>query len=107
MSSSTERLAIQPALATSVRITPHRLVVTLSDGRAINAPLDRFPRLLAASPVERRTWEINAAGTAIRWPDIDGDIGIAGLLRVPETLVEEAAGFTIHAAEPRRQIPAR
>jgi len=102
MSSSAERLAIQPALATGVRVTGRRLRVMLSDGREISAPLERFPRLLAATPAERRNWDITARGTAIRWPEIDEDIGIAGLLGVPESLVEEAAGFTIHAAKPRR-----
>ncbi len=35
-------------------------------------------------------------GTAIRWPDIDEDIGVATLLGVPEWLVEQTAGFEIH-----------
>ena len=41
-------------------------------------------------------WEITAFGTAIRWPDIDEDIGVATLHGVPEWLVEQAAGFEIH-----------
>jgi hypothetical protein len=36
----------------------------------------------------------------VRWPDIDEDIGLAGLLGVPETLLGEAAGYTIHRGEP-------
>lgn len=43
-----------------------------------------------------QAWEITAAGTAIRWPDVDEDIGVASLLGVPEWLVEQAAGFEIH-----------
>lgn len=96
MASSAKNLMIEPALASSVRFSRGRLHVSLDDGREISVPLDRFPRLQRASEAQRRHWEITAFGTAIRWPDIDEDIGVAGLLGVPEELVEEAAGFEIH-----------
>lgn len=96
MSSSTKRSVIEPALAKSVRFTAHRLHLLLDDGREISVPLDRFPRLQWATPMQRRTWEITAFGTGIRWPEIDEDIGVAGILGVPEQLVEEAAGFQVH-----------
>jgi hypothetical protein len=79
------------------------LHVALTDGREISVPIERFPRLAAASERQRRNWKIEALGTAIRWPDIDEDIGIAGLLGIPEDLVEEAAGFTIYSSRPRRR----
>lgn len=91
---------MEPALAKSVRFTAGRMHVLLDDGREISIPLDRFPRLHQASPAQRRKWQISAFGTGIRWPDIDEDIGIAGILGVPEELIDEAAGFTIH--RPRR-----
>jgi hypothetical protein len=87
---------MEPALAKSVRFTAGRMHVLLDDGRANSIPLDRFPRLRQASPAQRRNWQITAFGTGIRWPDIDEDIGIAGILGVPEELIDEAAGFTIH-----------
>jgi hypothetical protein len=87
---------MEPALAKSVRFTAGRMHVLLDDGREISIPLDRFPRLQQASPAQRRKWHISAFGTGIRWPDIDEDIGIAGILGVPEELIDEAAGFTIH-----------
>ena len=87
---------MEPALAKSVRFTAGRMHVLLDDGREISIPLDRFPRLQQASPAQRRKWEISAFGTGIRWPKIDEDIGIAGILGVPEELIDEAAGFTIH-----------
>jgi len=96
MASSAKKLIIEPALASRVRFSRGRLHVSLDDGREISVPLDRFPRLQRASDAQRRHWEITAFGTAIRWPDIDEDIGVAGLLGVPEELVEEAAGFEIH-----------
>ena len=96
MSSSAESIKIDPALATSVRFTPGRLHVLLDDGREISVPLDRFPRLAQASVAERDQWEIAAFGTAVRWPDLDEDIGVAALIGVPESLVENAAGFEEH-----------
>lgn len=101
MNTSTSRAAMRPALAASLRVSDSRLTVRLTDGREISAPLADFPRLAAATQAERRNWKITARGTAIRWPDIDEDIGLAGLLGVPESLLEEAAGFKIHAEEPR------
>jgi len=96
MSSSTEKIKIDPALATSVGFTAGRLHVALSDGREISVPIDRFPRLVNATAQARNHWEITSFGTAIRWPDIDEDIGVGTLLGVPEWLVEQAAGFEIH-----------
>ena len=83
-------------MATSVRFTRARLFVALSDGREISVPLSRYPRLQGASESQRRNWKITAFGTGIRWQEIDEDIGVAGLLGIPEELVDEAAGFTIH-----------
>lgn len=94
MSSSAEHLKIEPALATAVRFTSDRLHVALNDGREISVPLDRYARLQRASASERGHWEIAAFGTAVRWPDIDEDVSVADLLGVPESMVEEAAGFT-------------
>ncbi len=96
MSSSAEQIKIEPALATSVRFTAGRLHVALSDGREISVPIHRFPRLVEATAQARDHWEITSFGTAVRWPDIDEDIGVATLLGVPEWLVEQAAGFEIH-----------
>lgn len=91
---------MRPALAASVRVTDTRLTVRLTDGREVSAPVADFPRLAAAAAADRRNWKITARGTAIRWPDLDEDIGLAGLLGLPETVLEHAAGFTIHADEP-------
>jgi len=101
MSSSSEHLKIVPALAASVRFASGRLHVLLDDGREIAVPLARVPRLETATPAQRLHWEITAFGTAIRWPDLDEDIGIAGLLGIPEELVEEAAGFIARSSVPR------
>jgi len=63
----------------SVEFTASDLVVTLTDGRKIATPLDWYPRLKAATPQQRANFELMPMG--IHWPDIDEDLGIAGMLR--------------------------
>lgn len=67
-----------------VRVANDALEVRLRDGRKISAPLSWFPRLLAATAEQRARWEPAAAGHGIHWPDIDEDLSVAGLLRVPD-----------------------
>ncbi|MGI8999025.1 MAG: DUF2442 domain-containing protein [Candidatus Limnocylindria bacterium] len=86
----------RPALAADVRVTDSRLSVVLTDGREVSVPVSEFPELAAATPEQRANWRITALGTAIYWPDIDEEFGLAGMLGVSETLLEEAAGFEIH-----------
>ncbi|HEU5272671.1 MAG TPA: DUF2442 domain-containing protein [Xanthobacteraceae bacterium] len=63
----------------SVEFTASELVVTLSDGRKITTPLDWYPRLRAASAAQRANYELMPMG--IHWPDLDEDLGIAGMLK--------------------------
>ncbi len=74
-------LAEAVVAARGVRFEGQRLVVELSDGRAIAAPLTWFPRLLNASYEERENWTIGGAGSGIHWPAIDEDLSVEGLLR--------------------------
>ena len=62
-----------------VEFTATELVVTLVDGRKIVTPLDWYPRLEQASASERAHFEIMPMG--IHWPDLDEDLGIAGMLK--------------------------
>jgi len=66
--------------AESVTITEDTLSVDLSDGRTIAVPLTWFPRLLHATPKERKNWRLIAKGQGIHWEDIDEDISVEGLL---------------------------
>jgi hypothetical protein len=68
----------KPDLITSVRCTERELVVGLTDGRTVSAPLWWYPRLLRATPEQRAQFEIGRFG--IHWPEIDEDIELAGLL---------------------------
>jgi Protein of unknown function (DUF2442) len=63
----------------SVAFTADELVVTLADGRKIATPLAWYPRLRDASAAARGHVELMPMG--IRWPELDEDLGIAGMLR--------------------------
>lgn len=100
MTTSIEARLTRPAVAADVRVSDSRLTVELTDGREVSVPLTEFPELAAATPEQRANWEITALGTAIYWPDIDEEFGLAGMLGVSEDALEEAAGFTIYNREP-------
>ena len=63
-----------------VTCTAEKLIIDLADGRSLSIPLDWYPRLLHASPIERQNWKILGDGYAIEWVDLDEHIGIEGLL---------------------------
>jgi uncharacterized protein DUF2442 len=63
----------------AVEFTLSELVVTLSDGRKITTPLDWYPRLARATAKQRANFEIMPMG--IHWPELDEDLGIAGMLK--------------------------
>ncbi|NEW87323.1 MULTISPECIES: DUF2442 domain-containing protein [Rhodopseudomonas] len=63
----------------AVEFTADELVVTLADGRRIATPLDWYPSLLHASATARTNFELMPMG--IHWPELDEDLGIAGMLR--------------------------
>ena len=68
-------------LAQDVAVGENELSVSLRDGRKITVPLAWYPRLLHASQAQLANWEILGNGEGIRWPDVDEDLSIAGLLR--------------------------
>jgi Protein of unknown function (DUF2442) len=65
----------------SVEIDDVRLTVELMDGRSISVPLAWYPRLLDASPEQRRHYEVAGGGYGLHWPDLDEDLSTEGLLR--------------------------
>ncbi|HXH39055.1 MAG TPA: DUF2442 domain-containing protein [Thermoanaerobaculia bacterium] len=67
--------------AVDVAVTESDLVVRIADGRTISVPLAWFPRLLAASPAERRNVEVVGDGVGLHWPGLDEDLSVAGFLR--------------------------
>jgi hypothetical protein len=67
--------------AEEVSVSENELTVSLTDGRRISVPLAWFPRLLHATPAQRSHWELLGDGEGIRWPEIDEDLSVAGILR--------------------------
>jgi hypothetical protein len=64
-----------------VAFSDDALSVSLRDGRVISVPLVWYPRLLNATPAERKNWKIAGGGYGIHWPDVDEDLSTEGLLR--------------------------
>lgn len=63
-----------------VEIDDDVLMVHLADGRSVSVPLAWYPRLLHATPSQRRQWRVAGAGFGIHWPEIDEDLSVQGIL---------------------------
>ena len=66
--------------AEKVSVADDTLHMELSDGRAISVPLAWYPRLMHATQSERDRWELIGGGQGIRWPDLDEDLIVEGLI---------------------------
>jgi hypothetical protein len=64
--------------AKALRFDEDNMWVDLSDGRTLGVPLAWFPRLLGATPAQRKCYEISGIG--LHWEELDEDISVAGLL---------------------------
>src|SRR5690348_4814932 len=80
------------ASAVDVAVTDDQLVVVLADGRELAAPLMWFPRLLEATPDQRRNWRLIGRGHGIHWPDVDEDISVTSLLEQRKSRTSRRAG---------------
>ncbi|CAN5619934.1 hypothetical protein BH20VER1_BH20VER1_04800 [soil metagenome] len=66
--------------AVEVAFNDDELIVTLVDGRRVSAPLAWFPRLLRATPDQRKNWRLIGRGVGVHWDDVDEDISVRSLL---------------------------
>jgi hypothetical protein len=64
----------------SVSVSEDTIAAQLVDGRTISVPLVWSWRLSEATPDQRARFEIIGSGTGIRWPEIDEDISVEGML---------------------------
>ncbi len=62
------------------RVTDEAIIAYLVDGRSISVPLAWSWRLSDATHEQRARWEIIGDGEGIRWPEIDEDISVEGML---------------------------
>ena len=67
-------------LAVDLVVDSTSLRVSLDDGRELAVPLAWFPRLRDASDADRANWRLIGRGEGIRWPALDEDISVRGLL---------------------------
>ncbi len=77
---NTSAVDISLPVAETVILTEDTLTVDLSDGRSLSVPLAWFPRLVHATPVERKGWRLIGRGHGIHWEKLDEDISVEGLL---------------------------
>ena len=77
---STLETKIEIPEVVSVSVTDDTLTVELSDGRTISVPIAWYPRLVHATPGERKNWRIIGKGHGIHWESIDEDISVENLL---------------------------
>jgi hypothetical protein len=76
---TTLQIEVEDAQPLSAKCDDCHLIVTLADGRVLQAPLWWYPRLLAATAEQRSRVELSPLG--IHWPEIDEDISVASMLR--------------------------
>jgi hypothetical protein len=65
--------------AAGVRFDDDTMGVGLADGRTITVPLTWYPRLLDASPQQRRIWQRCGSGFGIHRSDIDENLSTQDL----------------------------
>lgn len=74
-------LAPEPnTLDEKIEFTDDDMIVSLVDGRKITIPLVWFPHLASATKGQLDNYELLGDGEGIHWPEIDEDLGVAGLL---------------------------
>lgn len=77
---STAARAGKQARIRSVEVTDHAITAHLMDGRSISVPLTWSWRLSRASSEQRQRYELIGEGSGVRWPDVDEDISLRGML---------------------------
>lgn len=99
----------QRATAQYVEVIDNELVITLTDGQRVSAPLTWYPRLLHGSLAERNQWRLAACGEGIHWPDLDEDLSVEGVI-LGRPSCESQASFerwlSRRAAKPQMPLPA-
>ena len=67
--------------AVDLKFTKDSLIAYLEDGRAIEVPLEWYPRLAHAPAAKLRNYRWIGRGLGITWPELDEDLSIEGFLR--------------------------
>ena len=63
-----------------LQVTNDEIIARLVDGRTVSVPLTWSWRLSEATVNQRKNFEILGDGQGVRWPEIDEDISMQGML---------------------------
>ncbi len=80
----TSSLISDDLVPTAVTVDERLLTVSFNGGLQLSTPVSRFPRLLQGTPSQRNNWRLIGRGDGIHWPDLDEDISVRTLLKVPK-----------------------
>lgn len=72
-------ISVEPKIR-EIAVSADAITAHLSDGRSISVPLSWSWRLSEATPAQREHFEILGRGEGVRWPDLDEDISVDGML---------------------------
>ncbi len=79
----TSSLVSDDLVPVAVVVDDRTLRVDFSGGLQLSTPVSRFPRLFNATPSQRQNWRLIGRGDGIHWPEVDEDISVRSLLRLP------------------------
>lgn len=65
---------------TKVWFDKNRIYIETDKGTTFSRPLEAFPRLLEATPHQRKKFKIGNFGDDIRWEEVDDDIHISSFM---------------------------
>jgi len=80
------------SLAAAVETDERGIHVRFQDGRVLTYPLTE--RLQRATPEQRAAGYVEDIGTALRWEEIDEDLGVNTVFGVTEAELYDFAGWT-------------
>lgn len=82
----TSSLISDDLVPVAVNVDDLTLQVIFNGGLQLSTPVSRFPRLSRATPSQRKNWKLIGRGDGIHWPDVDEDISVQSLLRLPKRM---------------------
>ena len=68
------------AKASKVFFDENNFCIVLKNSKQLSVPLFYFPRLLNATPEQRKKYEISGGGIGLHWDELDEDISVPALL---------------------------
>jgi len=80
----TSSLISDELVPVAVTVDDEMLNIVFNGGSQLLTPTSRFPRLLSATPSQRKNWRLIGRGDGIHWPELDEDISVRSLLSLPK-----------------------